>query len=177
MPPNMMNAAMGSSPNVTGSSTATVSAGPIPGSTPIAVPSVVPINAHPRFASVSAPAKPPSSEWSVVMRARQRRNEAPRSSEPAREHAGRQRQLEHLRKHEIRGGGNRDRARRVAHGPALVERARDEPKQHGRRDQKARALHEQQVRDRAGSDQRERAPLMARVRRELESARRNRAAR
>ena len=43
----MMNALIGSRLKVTGSSTATVSAGPIPGSTPIAVPSVVPTSAHP----------------------------------------------------------------------------------------------------------------------------------
>ena len=40
MPPNMMNALIGSSVKVTGSRTATVMAGPMPGSTPTAVPSV-----------------------------------------------------------------------------------------------------------------------------------------
>ncbi len=54
----MMNADVGSRPNVTGSSTATVSAGPMPGSTPIAVPSVVPRKAQNRFVADSAPAKP-----------------------------------------------------------------------------------------------------------------------
>jgi hypothetical protein len=58
MPPNMMNALMGSRPNVTGNSTATVSAGPMPGNTPIAVPSVVPSSAHSRFCAVSAFTKP-----------------------------------------------------------------------------------------------------------------------
>jgi hypothetical protein len=48
MPPNMMNALMGSRENVTGSSTATVMAGPIPGSTPTAVPTVTPAKAHNR---------------------------------------------------------------------------------------------------------------------------------
>ena len=42
MPPNMMKALVGSRLKVTGNRTATVNAGPIPGSTPIAVPSVVP---------------------------------------------------------------------------------------------------------------------------------------
>src|SRR3954452_2439562 len=67
MPANRISAADGSSRNVMGSSNATVSAGPMPGSTPTAVPIVTPINAHIRFAGVSAPAKPSrrSPSWST----------------------------------------------------------------------------------------------------------------
>src|SRR5262245_16533817 len=54
----MMKAAVGSRCAVTGSSSAIVSAGPIPGRIPIAVPSVTPRNAHPRFTQVSAVANP-----------------------------------------------------------------------------------------------------------------------
>ena len=43
---------------MTGSSSATVSAGPMPGSTPTAVPSVVPASPHSRLAGVSATANP-----------------------------------------------------------------------------------------------------------------------
>ena len=45
-PANMMNAPVGSSPYVTGSSSATAIAGPMPGRTPIAVPSSTPIAAQ-----------------------------------------------------------------------------------------------------------------------------------
>jgi hypothetical protein len=45
MPPNMMKAPIGSSFEVSGKSMATVSAGPMPGSTPTAVPKLTPISA------------------------------------------------------------------------------------------------------------------------------------
>ena len=45
MPANMINAPVGSIFEVTGRSNATVNAGPIPGRTPIAVPSVTPMMA------------------------------------------------------------------------------------------------------------------------------------
>ena len=50
MPANRMNAPTGSLKlNVIGSSSATVSAGPMPGSTPTSVPSVTPAAASSRF--------------------------------------------------------------------------------------------------------------------------------
>src|SRR5215212_6877179 len=58
MPANMISAPVGSSPAVAGSRRAMVSAGPTPGSTPIAVPSVTPRKPHIRFFHVSATAKP-----------------------------------------------------------------------------------------------------------------------
>src|SRR5262244_2914870 len=61
MPANRMKAAVGSTLKVIGSNSAMVSAGPSPGSTPIAVPSVVPTKHHSRFIGVSATAKPLSS--------------------------------------------------------------------------------------------------------------------
>ena len=63
MPPNMMKALVGSSPNVMGRRSATVSAGPIPGSTPTAVPSVTPANAQARCGQVSALA---NREWTLA---------------------------------------------------------------------------------------------------------------
>src|SRR6266516_1633196 len=54
MPAKRMNAAVGSTLKVIGKSSAMVSAGPRPGRTPIAVPSVQ----HRRFIGVSATAKP-----------------------------------------------------------------------------------------------------------------------
>src|SRR5215211_6130067 len=58
MPANRMKAEVGSTLKVIGSSSAMVSAGPKPGSTPIAVPSVVPTRHHIRLIGVSATAKP-----------------------------------------------------------------------------------------------------------------------
>src|SRR5258708_27115715 len=58
MPAKRMNAAVGSTLKVIGKSSAMVSAGPRPGRTPIAVPSVVPTRHHRRFIGASATAKP-----------------------------------------------------------------------------------------------------------------------
>src|SRR5882724_11154846 len=58
MPANRMKAEVGSTLKVIGSSSAMVSAGPRPGSTPMAVPSVVPTRHHIRLTGVSATAKP-----------------------------------------------------------------------------------------------------------------------
>src|SRR3954467_10863260 len=81
MPPNMMNAGTGSRPNVIGSRSEIVSAGPMPGSTPIAVPRSTPIPAYRRFCGVSAVAKPPSSDPKISIsdfdpwRSRKRRSQ------------------------------------------------------------------------------------------------------
>src|SRR5215210_936802 len=61
MPAKRIKAEVGSTLKVIGSSSAMVSAGPKPGSTPIAVPIVVPTRHHIRLIGVSATAKPPSS--------------------------------------------------------------------------------------------------------------------
>src|SRR5262245_53489658 len=58
MPAKRMKAAVGSTLNVIGNSSAMVSAGPSPGRTPIAVPNVVPTRHHRRLIGVSATAKP-----------------------------------------------------------------------------------------------------------------------
>src|SRR6476619_513228 len=54
MPANRISAPVGSRVNVIGSSSATVSAGPMPGSTPTRVPSVTPTRASSRLAGVRA---------------------------------------------------------------------------------------------------------------------------
>ncbi|MNN28216.1 hypothetical protein D3C81_1417780 [compost metagenome] len=54
----MISAAVGSTLAVSGSSIATVSAGPMPGSTPMAVPRKQPTRAHIRLMGVMATAKP-----------------------------------------------------------------------------------------------------------------------
>src|SRR5688572_560463 len=58
MPANMISAPVGSSLTVSGSSIATVSAGPTPGSTPTKVPSVTPMKPHSRLIGFSATPKP-----------------------------------------------------------------------------------------------------------------------
>src|SRR4249920_2134530 len=67
MPANMISAPVGSRLAVAGNSRAIVSAGPTPGRTPIAVPSVTPTKPHSRFLSVSATAKPDISALNVSM--------------------------------------------------------------------------------------------------------------
>src|SRR5215208_1474015 len=86
MPPNMMNALIGSRPKVMGSRTATVIAGPMPGSTPTAVPRVTPASAQARCARVNAFAKPSPKACSVSISGR---------SQPAGEQPWGQRQLQY----------------------------------------------------------------------------------
>src|SRR5512145_2026618 len=88
MPANMMNALVGSRANVTGSSRATVNAGPMPGSTPTAVPRVAPANAQARCGSVSAPANPWLSACSVSMQIQEIAVAVAAQSQPAKTPAG-----------------------------------------------------------------------------------------
>src|SRR3712207_7693499 len=64
-----MNAPVAETLKVIGSSSAMVSAGPMPGRTPIAVPRKQPSSAQPRLASVSAPANPVASPCQASMAA------------------------------------------------------------------------------------------------------------
>src|SRR5688572_14225405 len=76
MPAKKIIEAVGSTWAVMGSSIATVTAGPRPGSTPMAVPSAQPRKDHIRLIGVAAEAKPASSWFQVSMR-------PSRSSDPA----------------------------------------------------------------------------------------------
>src|SRR6185503_10713768 len=58
MPASMISAATGLRLNVIGSSIAMVATGPMPGSTPISVPSRQPISAYSRWIGVNATPKP-----------------------------------------------------------------------------------------------------------------------
>src|SRR4030095_2522419 len=58
MPASMISAATGCNAYVVGSSIAIVATGPIPGSTPISVPSITPMNAYRRLTGFSATPKP-----------------------------------------------------------------------------------------------------------------------
>src|SRR6266436_2794160 len=63
MPASMISDDSGSSPKVIGNSMAMVGIGPMPGSTPISVPSIQPISANPRFFSDTAAPKPVARLW------------------------------------------------------------------------------------------------------------------
>src|SRR5262245_26989769 len=105
----MMNALVGSSVNVTGSSTATVSAGPMPGSTPMAVPNVVPTSAQPRWCSAKALAKPSLSARRVSSTS----HAAFRNSEPALQRAAGQRKLQETAEEHVGADGHDHRKQAV----------------------------------------------------------------
>src|SRR3712207_9387285 len=67
MPANMMIEPAGSSLKVMGRSSATVSAGPMPGSTPTAVPRSTPMSATSKFIGWTATASPCARETKVSM--------------------------------------------------------------------------------------------------------------
>src|SRR3712207_4044860 len=77
MPANMMIEPAGSSLKVIGRSNATVSAGPMPGSTPTAVPRRTPIRANIRFAGWMATARPLAREVKASMAASEQAFERP----------------------------------------------------------------------------------------------------
>src|SRR5688500_18145232 len=136
-----MNALSGSSVKVTGSSNATVKAGPMPGRTPTAVPSVTPANAHNRCGTVSAVRKPSARACSVSMRLyRVCVICAICGLYPARQYTGRERNLQHARKHQIGADREKDGGDRVTHGMTCIEGAGGEPEEDDGRDYEARRL-------------------------------------
>src|SRR3569832_1995483 len=67
MPASMISADTGGSAYVAGSSIAMVATGPMPGSTPISVPSTQPMKAYSRFSGVTATPKPIARLWKRSM--------------------------------------------------------------------------------------------------------------
>src|SRR5262245_55945750 len=67
MPASMIRPEVGSSLNVSGSSMAMVAMGPMPGSTPISVPTMAPMNANPRLTGVNATENPTARLWKSSM--------------------------------------------------------------------------------------------------------------
>src|SRR5687768_10072480 len=98
MPANMMSAPVGSSFVVSGSSIATVSAGPTPGRTPTSVPNVTPMNPHIRFTGFRATAKPASSASKASIRRGPLESGA---SEQRREPAGREVHIQELHEEQV----------------------------------------------------------------------------
>src|SRR5262245_40350398 len=143
MPANRMNAAVGSTLKVIGSSSAMVSAGPSPGSTPIAVPSVVPTRHHSRFIGVSATAKPLSS-WANASMSRTLR-QAEGALDRALDDAGADVDAERLGEAEIghqrEGGADQG----IAHDRPRAEAARHADEQDDGSEREAGVADEQHV--------------------------------
>src|SRR6185436_2305372 len=114
MPANMMSAPVGSSFTVSGSSMATVSAGPTPGNTPTKVPSVTPMKPHSRFIGWSAMPKPCSSAFSA---SKSDSRAAQHWLEPAR----RQVDVEQLDEEQVDRDRHDQRDRQVAHHAPAAE--------------------------------------------------------
>src|SRR4030095_8194405 len=116
MPPKRIIDAVASTCDVIGSSIATVSAGPMPGSTPTAVPSVEPSSAQNRLIGVSAVAKPEASELRISIDDR---------SQPSRAQQRRQVQSEDLVEHQEHGIRHEEADDEVANDVAAAAREGD----------------------------------------------------
>src|SRR5262245_31236875 len=126
MPANMISEPAGSSLKVTGSSRATVSAGPMPGRTPTAVPSITPINANNRLVGCSAMLSPCPSAASASI------------SEQPLDRPHRQRQGQELGEHQIDHQRQHESDRKIGKDGAAAERCGGGGKQYrGRRNESA----------------------------------------
>src|SRR5438045_1362191 len=153
MPANRMNAAVDSTLKVIGSSKAMVSAGPSPGRTPIAVPSVVPTRHHRRFIGVSATAKPlRSSEKASISAALQADQALDRALDETRT------DIDAERRDEAEIGDEREsRAdQSIARGVVRSEPARDADEENGRGDGKSRRADQGDIEHEPGGDPQQR---------------------
>src|ERR671916_1492416 len=136
MPANRMNAPVGSNAYVTGSSSATAIAGPMPGSTPMAVPSSTPIAENSRLAGVSAWPKP-SKRWvrfSIT-------SDQPHQRSAGQVHAEQRVEHEPGRQRDARGD------QQVARERTGAERVGRAPEQHGPGDRPAEQRDQRGGRD------------------------------
>src|SRR5687768_1562850 len=152
MPANMISAPVGSSLTVSGSSIATVSAGPTPGSTPTNVPSVTPMKPHIRFIGCSATPKP-------VIRAFRASMSDAGCAEDRREPAGRQDDVQEPYEEEVNRQRQHQADRYVAHPSSASEAARHAGEQGGACNHEAGPADEQHVDDEPGADPEKRAGL------------------
>src|SRR5919108_5731596 len=134
MPASMMRAPTGLRLNVIGSSMAIVATGPMPGSTPISVPSRQPISAKNRLIGVTATPKPMMRLWKICSIGRLRSAEV---LGPDRE---RQRQPFH--EHEHREQDEDDEKERHFLPLELVASGRADEHQRGRGHDHPEPLHE-----------------------------------
>src|SRR5215510_14550824 len=150
MPANKMKAAVGSTLNVMGRRSAMVSAGPSPGNTPIAVPSVVPTRHQSRFCGVSATAKPFASWDKTSMSAP--RLEPEQAVERILENAGADIDAERLGKAEISDQRKRRADAGIAQDCLRAEAARNADEQHDRCNREASVGDEENVERETGDD-------------------------
>src|SRR4051812_46317293 len=145
MPANMISAPVGSSLIVSGSSMATVSAGPTPGSTPTKVPSVTPTSPHSRFIGCSATLKPCISALSAS-------TSDSRAAQHRREPAGGQVDVEQLDEEKVDGEREDERDRNVARDAPAAEAARNAGEERRAGDHEARPADEHHVGEESGAD-------------------------
>src|SRR6185312_14845299 len=140
----MMKAPVGSRCAVTGSSSAMVSAGPMPGRMPMAVPSVTPRTHQPRLAKVRAVAKPSIS--------------APILEHSAQD-AGRQMQAERVHEADIGDDRQRDGDDDVAQIAPAAEAEGNAEEQDRRRRHEAEEFEQENLLDQADRDGDHRDPV------------------
>src|SRR5437763_282453 len=148
MPASIMSAPTGLRLNVIGSSIAMVATGPMPGSTPISVPSRQPISAKNRLIGVTATPKPMTrlwKSWSIV---------APRSAEVLGPDRERQRQSFHEHEHREHDEDDEEDDHFLPL-ELMAARGADEHERRGRDDQ-AERLHQIAVGDGRRGDEDER---------------------
>src|SRR5215510_511113 len=155
MPASMISDDSGSSPKVIGSSMAMVGIGPMPGSTPISVPSRQPIRAKPRFLSDSAAPKPVARLWN--------RSKSILPAPP-----GRQRLPKHVDEHHDRkqreADAEHDRLPQIDPGPGIGGEDREQDGGEREADRVDQPSEDQD----GGNDEGNRAPLNRLDRRPLD---------
>src|SRR6516164_7927369 len=156
MPAKRMNAAVDSTLKVIGKSSAMVSAGPRPGRTPIAVPSVVPTRHHRRFIGVSATEKPLRSCENASMSAALH---ADHLFDRALEPAGTDIDAERGGEAEIGDEGESRADQGVAHDCFGAEAARHADEQDDRSDGEPRRADQEDVEHEPGSDPEQRCSV------------------
>src|SRR5688572_25613288 len=152
MPANMMSAPVGSSLTVSGSSIATVSAGPTPGSTPTNVPSVTPINPHIRFIGCRATPKPAIRAWNAS-------TSDSRAAEQRRKPARRQIHVEQLDEEQVDREGKHQADGDISRPPGTVESPGHARKEHGAGDDESGPADQHHVRKEPSAHPHERAGL------------------
>src|SRR5262245_1952481 len=157
MPANKMKAEVGSTLNVMGNRSAMVSAGPSPGKTPIAVPSVVPTRHQSRFCGVNATAKPFASWDKTSMSAP--RLEPEQAVERVLEDAGANIDAERLGKAEIGDQRKRRTDACIAQDRLRAEAARDTDEQDHGRDRKTSIADEEDIERETGGDPKQGRPV------------------
>src|SRR4051812_17052413 len=149
MPASMMRADTGARLNVIGRSIAIVATGPMPGSTPISVPSITPIRQYSRFIGETATPKPMTRLWKISIMAW------------SLERRGPQREGQRQPLHEDQHGENDQDDEQDRHFLPLELVAAEGADEHERErgEHQPERLHEVAVRHAAGGDQHQRLRL------------------